>query len=415
MATESTTRRLVRTGTAPVAPVGRGTFTALTSEICRDPDRFGALAAEWTALHRRCATATPFQSHAWLHSWWLSYGTPGRLRVVLVRRGGTLVAAAPLTLVHRPFPVLVQLGGSISDFSDVLLDDDCADSAAQALAKALATAARTAVIDLREVRPGAAAERVYDCWDGARDRLVDSLCLELPAVPMDELLGRLPSSRAQRARAKIRKIDSLGIEERVVPVDEVPTAVARLLQLHRLQWQGRGVTPEHLSARFAEHLTRSARSMVECGDAMVTEFRLAGEVVAADLTLMSPRLAGGYLYGADPMLRDRKVDVATMLLRESARRISGGGAGGAGGVGGCTTLSMLRGNEPYKHHWRPETVCNQRLLLARALLAPSLRLVAARAAARGRAAVLVNERLPAMKAGLARRTRRGDGKGRPGT
>ncbi|MET4925737.1 GNAT family N-acetyltransferase [Streptomyces sp. PSRA5] len=408
MSTESTTQRrgpvrriFVRAGTAPVAPVGRGTFTALTSEICRDPDRFGALAAEWTALHRRSAAATPFQSHAWLHSWWLSYGAPGRLRVVLVRRGGTLVAAAPLMLVHRPFPVLVQLGGSISDFSDVLLDDDCADSAAQALAKALATAARTAVIDLREVRPGAAVERVYDCWDGARDRLTDSLCLELPAVPMDELLGRLPSSRAQRARAKIRKIDSLGIEERVVPVDEIPTAVERLLHLHRLQWQGRGVTPEHLSARFAEHLTRSVRSMVECGDATVTEFRLAGEVVAADLTLMSPRLAGGYLYGADPALRDRKVDVATMLLRESARRIS---------VDGRTTLSMLRGNEPYKHHWRPEHVCNQRLLLARGLLAPSLRLVAARAAARGRAAVLVNERLPAMKAGLAKRTRRGDGK-----
>lgn len=389
----------------PAPAVRRGAFTPLTSEICRDPDRFGALAAEWTALHRRSPSATPFQSHAWLHSWWLSYGTPGRLRVVLVRRGGTLVAAAPLMLVHRPFPVLVHLGGSISDFSDVLVDAEHADSAAPALAKALATAARAAVIDLREVRPGAAAERVYDCWNGPRERLADSLCLELPAVPMDDLLARLPSSRAQRARAKIRKIDSLGIEERVVPGPEIPNAVERLLRLHRLQWQGRGVTPEHLSTRFADHLTRSVRSMAECGDAMVTEFRLAGEVVAADLTLMSPLLAGGYLYGADPMLRDRKVDVATMLLRESARRIGGGGAGG------CTTLSMLRGNEPYKHHWRPETVRNQRLLLARGLTAPSLRLVAAGAAARERAAVLVNERLPAMRAGLAKRSRRGDGKG----
>ncbi|MFE3252234.1 GNAT family N-acetyltransferase [Streptomyces sp. NPDC059209] len=409
MAAEPTTRDrgpvrriFVRPRTAPATPAGRGTFTPLTSEICRDPGRFGALAAEWTALHRRSGAATPFQSHAWLHSWWLSYGAPGRLRVVLVRRGGTLVAAAPLMLAHRPVPVLVQLGGGISDFSDVLLDDDCADSAAPALAKALAVAARGAVIDLREVRPGAAVERVYECWDGPRDRLADSSCLELPAVPMDELLGRLSSSRAQRARAKIRKIDSLGIEARVVPAGEIPNAVERLLHLHRLQWQGRGVTTEHLSARFSAHLTRSVRSMVEHGDAMVTEFLLAGEVVAADLTLMSPRLGGGYLYGADPMLRDRKVDVATMLLRESARRIS---------ADGRSTLSMLRGNEPYKHHWRPETVRNQRLLMARGLLAPSLRLVATQAAARDRAAVLVNERLPAMKAGLAKRTRRGDGKG----
>ncbi|MFD5783453.1 GNAT family N-acetyltransferase [Streptomyces sp. NPDC126933] len=368
--------------------------SVFTTELCRDAGRFAELAPAWDALYRRSRTATPFQSHSWLHSWWLSYGRPGRLRVVLVRRGEDLVAAAALMLVHRPFPVFVQLGGSISDFSDVLLDDGCAEAAAAALAKALARAARTAVIDLREVRPGAAAERVHACWAGPRRRLADSPCLELPAVPMDELLGRLPSARAQRARAKLRKLDSIGIDERVVPEDEIPAAVERLLELHRLQWQGRGVTPEHLSARFSEHLTRSVRSMVVCGDAMVTEFRLAGKVVAADLTLMSSQLAGGYLYGADPMLRARKVDVATMLLRSGAQQIS---------TSGRATLSMLRGNEPYKHHWRPETVCNQRFLLARPYLAPSLQLLVARAAGRGRAAALVK-----------RLRRKGDGGGDKG-
>jgi CelD/BcsL family acetyltransferase involved in cellulose biosynthesis len=354
--------------------------SVFTTELCRDTGRFGELGPAWDTLYRRSRTATPFQSHSWLHSWWLSYGTPGRLRVVLVRRGGELVAAAPLMAVRRPFPVLVQLGGSISDFSDVLLDDNCADAAAAALAKAIAATARTAVVDLREVRPGAAAERVFASWQGARRQLADSPCLELPAVPMDKLLSRLPSSRAQRARAKLRKLDALGIEERVVPGDEVPAAVERLLELHRLQWEGRGVTPEHLSRRFSEHLTRSVTSMVESGDAQIAEFRLAGEVVAANLSLMSAQLAGGYLYGADPALRDRKVDVATMLLRHGAQQIS---------ASGRSTLSMLRGNEPYKHHWRPETVCNQRFLLARRYLAPSLRLLVAGAAGRDRAAALV--------------------------
>ncbi|WP_327236188.1 GNAT family N-acetyltransferase [Streptomyces sp. NBC_01317] len=366
------------TVSSPLA--GSFSRSVFTTELVRDADGFAALAPAWNDLYRRSRTATPFQSHAWLHSWWLSYGTPGRLRVVLVRRGGVLVAAAPLMLIHRPFPVLIQLGGSISDFSDVLLDDNCADAAAAALAKALARAARTAVIDLREVRPGAAAERVHACWPGTRRQLADSPCLELPAVPMDELLGRLASARAQRARAKLRKLDALGIEERTVPEDEIPGAVERLLELHRLQWQGRGVTPEHLSTRFAAHLTRSVRSMVEQGDAMITEFRLAGELVASDLTLMSSQLAGGYLYGADPVLRAKKVDVAMMLLRTCARQIS---------ASGRTTLSMLRGNEPYKHHWRPDTVCNQRYLLARRYLTPWLHLLAARAAGRGRAAALV--------------------------
>ncbi|MFE6710228.1 GNAT family N-acetyltransferase [Streptomyces sp. NPDC057695] len=357
--------------------------SGLRTEICRDDEGFGRLAAEWTALYGRCSTATPFQSHAWLHSWWLSYGRPGALRLVLVRReDGELVAAAPLMRARGPLPVLTQLGGAITDFTDVLLDDGCPE-AAPALASALARAARGTVVDLREVRPGAASERVLVHWRGPRRRMPDSLCLELPAVPMEGLLARIPSGKAQRVRAKLRKLDALGIDTHVVSGSEVPAALDRLLRLHRLQWQGRGVTAEHTSERFAQHLTRAVRPMVERGDAMVTEFRLAGDVVAADLTLMSPRLAGGYLYGADPALRARKVDVATMLLRHGA---------GEAGTGGRATLSMLRGTEAYKHHWRPETVGNQRLMLAGRGTAPLLWLRAAAADGRRWAARQARER-----------------------
>ncbi|MEU8621373.1 GNAT family N-acetyltransferase [Streptomyces sp. NPDC048623] len=355
----------------------------LLTEIVRDAAEFGRLGPEWTALYGRCATATPFQSHAWLHSWWLSYGRPGALRVVLVRRADdTPVAAAALMRAPGPLPVLTPLGGAITDFTDVLLDDACPE-AAPALAAALARAARGAVIDLREVRPGAAAERVYGAWCGPRRRLADSLCLELPAVPMESLLARIPSGKAQRVRAKLRKMDALGIDERIVPAAEVPVALERLLRLHQLQWRGRGVTAEHTSERFAQHLTRAVRPMVERGDAMVTEFRLGDAVVCADLTLMSPRLAGGYLYGADPELRARKVDVAAMLLRHGARETS---------ASGRATLSMLRGTEPYKHHWRPETVPNQRLLLAGPGSAPLLWLRAGAANGRRWAARQARER-----------------------
>ncbi|MEU7030090.1 GNAT family N-acetyltransferase [Streptomyces sp. SBR177] len=353
------------------------------TEIVHDCAEFERLGPEWTALYRRCATATPFQSYAWLHSWWLSYGRPGALRVVLVRRpDGTPAGAAALMRAPGPLPALTALGGAITDFTDVLLDDSCPE-AAPALAGALARAARGAVIDLREVRPGAAAERVYAAWRGPRRRLPDSLCLELPAVPMEALLERIPSGKAQRVRAKLRKMDALGIDQRIVPAAEVPGALERLLRLHRLQWQGRGVTAEHTSERFAQHLARAVRPMVERGDAMVTEFRLGGDVVCADLTLMSPRLAGGYLYGADPELRARKVDVAAMLLRHGARETS---------ASGRATLSMLRGTEPYKHHWRPETVPNQRLMMAAPGSAPLLWLRAGAANGRRWAAGQARER-----------------------
>ncbi|MFE7133993.1 GNAT family N-acetyltransferase [Streptomyces sp. NPDC057638] len=360
-----------------------------TVGVCRDPRAFALLREEWDGLRSRCSSATPFQSHSWLDSWWLSYGGRAGLRIVLVRRQGRLMAAAPLMRVHRPLPLLVWLGGTISDYGDVLADDEYRGPAVAALALGIRRAARGAVVDLREVRPGAAAELLYEAWHGPRRRRADSVCLELPASPMEELVKRLPASRAQRVRAKLRKIDALRIEGRPVTADQVPGAVDRLLRLHALQWRGRGVTVEHLRPRFAQHLVRATRRMVRDGDAALTEYRLDGEVVAASIALFSTGLTGGYLFGAHPGLRERKVDVTAILLRHEADL--------AAGTGG-RVLSLLRGQEPYKDHWRPRRVTNQRLLLAPAHLGAALRFHAAWAGWRERAARAVATRLPAARA-----------------
>jgi CelD/BcsL family acetyltransferase involved in cellulose biosynthesis len=350
---------------------------ALSVEVCTDERAFAELAGEWERLYRACPSVTPFQSHAWLHSWWLSYGTPGRLRLVLVRRSGELVAAAPLMRVHDPLPALVPVGGAITDFCDVLLDRAAAAQGAQALADALADMARTALIDFREVRPGGAVEQVYLCWRGPRHRMRDSACLELPAVPMDELVGRLPSSRARRVRNKVNQLARLGVESHVVSHDETEAALRRLLELHRLQWQDRTVSPEHVRPRFLEHLVRSVVPMARSGGAAVTEFVFEGAVVAASLNLLSGGLAGLYLYGFHPRLRERKVDVATMLLRASGQHLAAGGE--------RRVLSLLRGDEPYKYRWCPETVVNQRFLLARRRTVPLLAAAVCDTAARRRA------------------------------
>ncbi|RPF41076.1 CelD/BcsL family acetyltransferase involved in cellulose biosynthesis [Streptomyces sp. Ag109_G2-6] len=371
----------------------QGSTGALTVTLCRDSRQFAALEEAWNRLVRACPTATPFQSHAWLHSWWLSYGKDGRLRILLVRRGEELVGAAALMLVHRPLPRLVPLGGPITDYFDVLVSREHAGQVVPALAQGLHRAARRAVVDLREVRPGAAAEAVFDAWPGVSSRLTDSTCMELPALPFDQLVKRMPASGAQRVRAKLRKTDAAGIEEHEVTEQEVPQAVRTLLRLHEKQWRGRGVTPEHLRPRFAEHLTRATRRMVRAGEGRLTEFRLDGNVVAANVTLLSAALSGGYLYGADPGLRERKVDVATLLLRyEAGRALEEGRA----------VVSFLRGNEPYKNHWRPETVVNQRLLMATHALAPLLRLHESQVTGRERAVGALREALPAARDWRAR-------------
>jgi hypothetical protein len=74
-----------------------------------------------------------------------------------------------------------------------------------------------------------------------------------------------------------------------------------------------------------------------------------------NLVIVGPDLAGGYLYGADPGLRE-KLDITTLLVSSTmdlaARH-------------GCPTMSMLRGAEPYKDRWRPTGSVNRRILLVR--------------------------------------------------
>ncbi|MFC9329941.1 GNAT family N-acetyltransferase [Kitasatospora sp. NPDC057015] len=370
-----------------------------TTEVRRDDRALTTLAAEWDALAARCRTATSFQAAAWQASWWRCYGRPGALVVVLVRRDGLLVGAGAFQRRGGPLGRLLGgltgLGGGLIDFTDVLLDDSCAERAAAELAAALPLSRPWHSLELREVHPEAAVQLVFEQWRGARHRLPDSLCQYLPAVPMEELLKRLPGRTAQRSRVKLRRIAESGVEVRPSTPEEVPEAIAGLLRLHFLQWQERGVTAEHRSERFARHLTESTAGLVAARRAAVHEFRLDGELVAVNLLLLSPAFGGLYLYGAHPALRER-LDIAGLLFGAALDEVVDAG---------IPVLSLLRGQEPYKQRWRPDALANQRLLLGPGRLAPAV--TALRLAARARAAAvgLLRSRLPRLKEALAARRR----------
>ncbi|MFI9785645.1 GNAT family N-acetyltransferase [Kitasatospora sp. NPDC051984] len=362
-----------------------------TAEVLRGDDALDTVADDWDDLYRRCSTATVFQSAPWLRSWWQGYGRPGALVLVLVRRDGRLVAAAALRR-RGPFGGLTNLGAGLVDFTDVLLDDECADRAAAELAAALPLRRPWHSLDLREVHPEAALQRVFAHWPGRRHRFADSMCQYLPAVPMDQLLKRLPGKTAQRSRVKLRKIAEAGIRVHTATADEVPDTVRELLRLHRLQWQDRGVTPEHRTERFAHHLTESTAALVATRRAAIQRFELDGQLVAVDLILLCSPFAGLYMYGAHPGLRER-LDIAGLLF---------GGALDEVRAAGIPQLSLLRGQEPYKQRWRPDQLPNQRLVFGPGRLAPSAAARALRVRARTAAVRLLRTRLPKLKEALVR-------------
>lgn len=314
------------------------------------------LAEEWDALHAGCSTATPFQSHAWLESWWRAYGVPGRLRLVLVRRDGKLAAAAALVLQQRwGCDVLVPVGQGVSDFTDILVDDAYRHEAPALLGRALLRTSGWHAIDFWEVRPGSAVRSLFDQWGAPRWRTPASVCLELPGAPMDTLVAQLPRHAASRIRAKLRKIDRAGITVEAVAPGEAGEAAAMMLRLHRDQWAGRGVEAEHARPRFGCFLQTAIPGLVAGGHADLFQYRAGDRVLASDLVLIGRDFVGGYLYGVHPDLRS--LDVSALLLRENLRMTH---------QLGRPVFSMLRGAEEHKMRWRPQTVRNQRLVFGRA-------------------------------------------------
>jgi CelD/BcsL family acetyltransferase involved in cellulose biosynthesis len=330
-----------------------------SAEVRDDQDCLADLRTDWDDLFARCSTATPFQSYAWLASWWRVYGRPGRLRLVLVRHAGRLVGAAPLMLVHRGgVAVLTPIGGDLSDFAEVLVDDTTAEIAVEAariLAETLILTPGWQAVDFAETRPDATIGRLLAVWPGPRRELPGSLCLELPARPIEELVADLPTHTRKTVRRRLNQLGRLDLDTRTVAVDDIDRAVADLLRLHALQWQGRGINPEHARPEFADHLAGAVAAMTAAGQAALIEYRISGRLMASSLVVIGRDLVGGYLYGADPALRDM-ADVTTMLLADTlamAHRL------------GRPTMSMLRGAESHKLRWRPAEAVNRRLLLAR--------------------------------------------------
>jgi hypothetical protein len=277
----------------------------------------------------------------------------------------------------------------------VLVDADELAETASVLAGALLARRDWDAIDFRETHPGAVAgHALWAAWRGPQWELPASLCLELPSSPMEDLVRALPTHTRKTVRRRLNQLDKVGVEVREVDAADAERAVADLLRLHQRQWRGRGVNTEHLRPRFAAFLTRAVGHMVAAGQATIFEYRIDGELVASSLVVVGPDLAGGYLYGADPGLRDR-VDVITMLLRDTLpfayRR-------------GCSTMSMLRGAEAYKMRWRPREAVNRRLLFARP---GSVRALAYTGAVRsGRYAIrTAKQRLPWLRAARDRARR----------
>ena len=334
----------------------RPTERRLDTAVLRDTEDFAALEEEWAELYGRCPSATPFQSWAWLYSWWEHYGGDYELRLIAVREGDLLVGLAPLMLRRGPgFGRLLLVGTGSTDYLDVLAREGWEREVAEAGARALEGMDGWRVADLQELRPGAVAWALHRGWSGSKIRIWQNNCVMTDLKPWDEQLGSLSKNLRKMARRSIRRMEGDGVCPGLVAAEGAEVAARRLVALHRESWQGRGIGLEHTTRRFEALLEAAIRRMTARGLGAISEFRRDDAVVISNFFVFGRDFVGHYMTGANREARDR-YQVSSLSIWDALNIARSKNV---------PCLNHLRGEEPYKLQWSSRTVPNHRLILAR--------------------------------------------------
>jgi len=285
----------------------------LHTGVLRGTSDFISLEAEWNELYENCPRATPFQSWAWLYSWWEYYNRGYGLRLIMVRdRDGLLVGLLPL-MVRRQlgFGRLILLGdlvggGLSTPYKDILAREGWEEEVAEAGARALRELGGWWVADLRELLPQAAAWDLFRKWDGPRTSISSTNNLFTYAKSWEELLRSLSAKARKSARNTLRRLEKDGV--RYVPAgpgEDAERAARRLVALHRELWRGRRIEAEILTARHEAFVVAAARRTTARGIGRISEFRRDDTVIVSQFLLFDKDFVDTYAIGASQEARRR--------------------------------------------------------------------------------------------------------------
>lgn len=328
----------------------------LDTAFVLDKRDFAALEEEWNDLYCRSLLATPFQSWAWLYSWWEHYGGDYELLVITVRDGGLLVGLVPLMLRSRlGFGRLLLIGTGSTDYLDMLTRDGWEREVAEAGGRALKQLDVWRVADLGDVRPTAAVWDLFHVWGGPKTHFYRFGSPVMDVRPWEELLASLSRNHRSTVRRALRRAEEDGVRPELAGPDDADEAAVRWLALHEEAWNGRNIAPEHLDERFVAYLRAAVRRMTVRGLGGISEFWRGDEVIASQFLVFGRDFVGQHLFGATQEAL-RRYQVSSLYVWDALNAAS---------AQRSPCLDMLQGEEPYKLRWASRVVPNHRLVLGR--------------------------------------------------
>lgn len=335
-------------------------------KLVTSQDQLAALQQPW----QRLPLSAPFRGWEWLAPFWQHYGSQrgAELYTLACFEEESLVAVAPFYRQRTPLGRVVRALGDGEICSDYL-GIPCAVGREAAVAEALArylTTARAAagwellrlealdssdpVLSALAVLLHARGHAVSDlvgprCW---RIELPPSASLLEPApeadvqLRWDAYLGTLSRSHRSQTRRIARRCQALHAELRVVrQASELPAAFALLVRLHqrrRNQLGDRGLFAAPQMLRFHRE---AAERLLDAGRLWLAWLEVQGRPLAAQYGARDETTLYVYQSGIEPAELD--LEPGRMMLVAALRYALSHGIRG---------VDLLRGDEPYKGHFR---------------------------------------------------------------
>jgi CelD/BcsL family acetyltransferase involved in cellulose biosynthesis len=328
-----------------------------TAVIVRSYDNFADLEPwrpQWDALADDCV----FRSWNWLAAWWRHYGGGSRqLRVIAAFVGGEGVAPA----LAGALPCYVESswargrvvrllgdGEACSDHAGLLAAPAHATAAAAAVADHLALADDWDLVELTAVDDDDAPTLQLHAALGERGCIVvrtqgdPTWAIDLPATWDEFLALQSKSHRKQLRQAERRVLDAGDARWRLVDstadFDEAWTTLVDLHQRRRRSLDEPGCFASPTWAAFHRDV---ARRLLEAGQLRLSTLWLGRKPAAAEYHFAGRKTTFAYQGGVDPeRLADEPGRLST--IRAIQQAIAEGHA----------RFDLLRGDEPYKAHWR---------------------------------------------------------------
>jgi CelD/BcsL family acetyltransferase involved in cellulose biosynthesis len=318
-----------------------------------DSRQLKTLAADW----QRLAGGIPFRTPGWLLSWWEHYGVGRELCVLAVHDdAGALRGLAPWfvesTAAHGKTLAFLGSGEVCSDYLGLLAEDEHRDAVADAVADWL-IAEQGKQWDLLHLTGVTAGEpsivRLLQRLNEAGLTVHERPGLNTWRIEIESDWETYVESLSKSHRKQVRRVDRRLVEtgEATLHITKTPEELATsldiLVNLHQKRRLSLGEPGCFADPRFTGFIRAAAPRLLAADMLRLSWIELKGQPISIEFQLAGGGITYAYQAGLDPAALDeepgRIINIAT--LKHAIQS-------------GQRAFDFLRGDEPYKAHWRAQ-------------------------------------------------------------